>query len=64
MLHVIERYRRPDLAHLNIDITVEDPGALTKPWRLHTTWTLAPGEELIEYVCAENNQYKDHAVGK
>jgi carboxypeptidase family protein len=64
MLHVIERYRRPDLAHLNIDITVEDPGALTKPWQLHTIWTLAPGEELIEYVCAENNQYKDHASGK
>ena len=64
MLHVIERYRRPDLAHLNIDITVEDPGALTKPWQLHTTWTLAPREELIEYVCAENNQYKDRSVGK
>jgi len=64
MLHVVERYRRPDLAHLNIDITIEDPGTLTKPWRLHTTWTLAPGEELIEYVCGENNLFKDRAVGK
>jgi hypothetical protein len=63
-LHVIERYRRPDLAHLNIDITLEDPGTLTKPWQMHTTWTLAPREELIEYVCVENNQYKEFAVGK
>jgi Carboxypeptidase regulatory-like domain len=58
MLHVIERYRRPDLAHLTIDITLEDPGTLTKPWQLHTTWTLAPREEILEYICIENNQFK------
>jgi hypothetical protein len=63
-LHVVERYRRPDLAHLTIDVTLEDPGTLTKPWQLHTTWTLAPREELIEYVCVENNQYKEYGVGK
>ena len=61
-LHVVERYRRPDLAHLVIDVTMEDAGTLTKPWHLHMTWELAPGEELIEYVCAENNQYKPPAV--
>ena len=64
MLHVIERYRRTDFAHLVIDITFEDPGALSKPWNLHTTWALAPGEELIEYVCTENNRYTEPAVAK
>jgi hypothetical protein len=64
MLHVIERYRRPDLGHLNIDITIEDPGTLTKPWNLHTTWNLAPGEDVIEYVCTENNQYRSGTPGK
>jgi len=54
-LHVIERYRRPDLAHLNVDVTIEDPGTLKKPWQLHMTWTLAPGEEILESVC-ENDQ--------
>jgi carboxypeptidase family protein len=63
-LHVVERYRRPDLAHLLIDVTIEDPGTLTKPWNLHMTWELAPGEELIEYICSENNLYKAPAVGK
>ena len=58
-LHVVERYRRPDLAHLVIDVTIEDPQTFMKPWNLHMTWELAPGEELIEYVCAENNQYRD-----
>jgi len=57
-LHVIERYRRPDLAHLVIDVTIEDPDTLTKPWNLHMNWQLAPGEELIEYICSENNLYK------
>jgi len=64
MLHVVERYRRPDLAHLVIDVTIEDPRTFMKPWNLHMTWDLAPGEELIEYVCAENNQYRDRAVAK
>src|SRR6202035_2540596 len=38
-LHVIERYRRPDLGHVEVEITLEDPGLLTKPHplkRLHT----------------------------
>jgi hypothetical protein len=57
-LHVVERYRRPDLAHLTLDVTIEDPGTFTKPWNLHMTWELAPGEELIEYICGENNPYR------
>jgi hypothetical protein len=28
MLHVVERYRRPDLGHLELEMTVEDRGAL------------------------------------
>ena len=62
-LHVIERYRRPDLAHLNVDVTIDDPGALTKTWQLHMTWTLAPGEEILETVC-ENDQYRARVLGK
>ena len=31
-LHVVERYRRPDMGHLEIEMTVEDPGVLAKPW--------------------------------
>ena len=30
-LHVIERYRRPDFGHLDVEITLEDPKAFTKP---------------------------------
>jgi hypothetical protein len=50
-MHVIERYRRPDLGHLNVDITIEDSKAFTKPYNFTRVFTLAPGWELQEYVC-------------
>ena len=53
-LRVTERYRRRDLGHLDVQVTAEDPGTLTKPWTLNMVWDLAPEEEILEYVCAEN----------
>jgi hypothetical protein len=63
ILHVIERYGRPDLAHLTIDVTIEDPGAFSKPFQRHMTWNLAPGEELLEFICNENNKNPEN-IGK
>jgi hypothetical protein len=40
---MIERYRRPDLGHLQVDLRLEDPGTFTKPVERHMTWQLAPG---------------------
>ena len=59
-LHLIEHYRRPDFAHLQVDIIIEDPGAFTKPWTIHSVWNLAPGEEIGEYICSENNRDAQH----
>jgi hypothetical protein len=50
-MHLIERYRRPDLGHLAVELTVEDQKALTKPYTFTRTFTLAPTWELQEYVC-------------
>jgi hypothetical protein len=62
-LHVVERYKRPDSAHLDYDVTIEDPGAYTKPFVMHGHSAIAPGE-IMEYVCNENNQDVSHIVGK
>jgi hypothetical protein len=62
-LHVIERMRRPDLGTLEIEITVDDPGAYEHPWKLRRLLKLAPNEELHEYVCNENEK-PQHYVGK
>ncbi|HEY3824308.1 MAG TPA: hypothetical protein VGL82_07095 [Bryobacteraceae bacterium] len=50
-LHVVERYRRPDLGHLEVAYTLEDPKDFTKPYTFRRTFTLAPTWELQEYVC-------------
>jgi len=56
MLHVIQRYRRPDLGHLEKEITIEDPVAFRKPWKIRDVWDLAPDEEIAEYICNENEK--------
>lgn len=61
MLHITERYRRPDLGHLMIDVTLEDPGTFLKPVPIHMTWELAPGEDILESICTENNKYQENA---
>ena len=63
-LHIVERYRRPDLGHLESEITVEDPGVLAKPWTMKRVSDLAPNQEIYEFICPENNKDAAHLVGK
>jgi hypothetical protein len=62
-LHVIERFRRLDLGHLEIENTIDDPKAYTKPWKFTTHPVMLKGE-LMEYICQENNRDIPHLVGK
>jgi hypothetical protein len=59
-----ERFRRVDLGHLEIEITIDDPGAYSKPWVQKSVSDLAPKEEVLEYICTENERDRDHMVGK
>jgi hypothetical protein len=43
-------------------VTFEDAGVLSQPLNASATWDLAPGEELMEFVC-ENNRL-EHMVGR
>jgi hypothetical protein len=54
---ITERFRRPTLGHLQIDFTVEDPKSYTKPWTVRVDQRLLPDQELIEFVCNENQQF-------
>lgn len=63
-LHVIERYRRTDLGHLEQTVTVEDPGVLAQPWVIKRVADLAAKESIREFICAENNRDMPHMVGK
>ena len=50
-MHLVERYTRPDLGHLDVQVTIDDPKAMTQPYTFTRTFTLAPSWELQEYVC-------------
>jgi hypothetical protein len=63
-LHVVERYTRPDLGHLETEITVEDPAVLAKPYTTKRVSDLAPTEDIYEFICPENNRDVVHLVGK
>jgi hypothetical protein len=52
---VTERISRPNFGTLEIEFTVDDPKAYTKPWNVRVNWRLGADEELIEFVCQENN---------
>ena len=57
-LHVIDRFRRPSMNHLEHQYTIEDPKVLTKPWTSNwDTYTLSVNDEdLTENFCTNNEQ--------
>ena len=63
-LHVIERFSRPTMGHIDIDVTIDDPKAYTRPWSVKLSWSLLPDTDLIESICEENNRDLPHMVGK
>jgi hypothetical protein len=62
-LKLTERFHRPDYGHIDLQITVDDPKAYTKPWTVNLQFLATPDSELIEYVCTENEKDLGHLVG-
>jgi len=52
-----ERFRRPNFGTLEIDITIDDPKAYTKPWTVRVNQRLLVDTDLIEFVCLENQKF-------
>jgi hypothetical protein len=63
-LHVIEKYSRPSIGRVDIEVTIDDPKAYTKPWTVKLAWRLVPDTDLIESICEEGSRDKEHMVGK
>jgi hypothetical protein len=61
---VTERYHRPNFGQLEIDVTVDDPKAYTKPWTIRVNQTLAADTDLLEFYCRDNEKDARHLVGK
>ena len=63
-LRVTEKFRRKDFGHMEIQVTVDDSKAYTKPWTVTLPYVLQPDTDLLEYVCNENNKDIQHLFGK
>ena len=62
-LHTIERYTRNSLGTLSEVVTIDDPGAYTRPFTVTSSHRLLPNDELLEYVCQENEKDAKHLTG-
>jgi hypothetical protein len=59
-----ERWTRTTYGALRIDVTIDDPKAYTAPFTVRLNQKVVPDEELIEFICAENERSTAHMVGK
>jgi hypothetical protein len=57
---IIERFRRPDYGHLEIEVTIDDPKAYPKAWSVTVHQRIMPDTELIEFICQENERDASH----
>jgi hypothetical protein len=62
-LHLIERFTRTDFNNIKIEVTIDDPGAYTRPWTSGFFIRWSPGVEGTEYICQENNQASKLMIG-
>jgi hypothetical protein len=61
---VRERIRRPDYGHLEIEVTVDDSKAYTKPWTVTLKQALVVDTELVDEICLENEKSVQRMLGK
>jgi hypothetical protein len=58
-----ERFRRPNYGTLEIDVTVDDPKAYTRPWTVRVNQRILLDTELMEFICHENQQFESYLRG-
>ncbi len=57
---VEERMRRLDYGHLDVQVTVDDPKAYTKPWTVTLHQRIVLNTELVDEICVENERASQH----
>jgi len=61
---VTERIRRPNYGRLEVEVTVNDPKAYSKPWTIKLNQILQLDTDLLDYICLENEKDLSHFVVK
>ena len=55
-----ERFHRPDFGHMDVRVTVNDPKMYSRPFTITLHQRLLPDTDLLESICAENEQDWKH----
>jgi hypothetical protein len=61
---ITERIRRPTFGSLEVEFTVNDPKAYTKPWTVVLKQSIVVDSELVDEICLENEKSLPHLVGR
>jgi len=59
-----ERIRRPNFGTLEVQITIDDPKAYTRPWTVQMNQAITLDTELIDEMCLENEKSSSRMKGK
>jgi len=59
-LRVVERYRRRDFGHMDVEMTFDDPQMYTKPFTIKITNELWADSDIFEFFCNENEKDRAH----
>ena len=59
-LKLTERYRRLNFGRMEIEVTVDDLKAYTKPWTVKLVQTIVLDTDLLDYICLENEKDRAH----
>lgn len=57
LLHVVEKFTRPNKTTLHYEAVIDDPGAYSRAWTVAWNIPWKTAGELTEYICQENNKY-------
>ena len=59
-LRLVERYRRRDFGHMDVEMTFDDPQMYTRPFTIKFTQDLQADSDIFEYICNENEKDRAH----
>jgi hypothetical protein len=62
-LRITERYHRLDFGHIDLQITLDDAKAYTKPWTVAVKMDLAVDKEMLEFVCENEKDHPHYITG-
>lgn len=57
---VTERFRRPNFGSMEIEVTINDPKAYTRPWTVLIRQTAVLDTEMLDSICLENEKDVPH----